>query len=491
MLITCVISSSIGKKSIGALVTNGLPDMKQDLSASSSHIHHDLPDVRCYEREFGLIGPNVNELIKKKGESSSFLSYINEQTEVEYNSESCVETMISIYLKDLLIGMGLDTVKIYKGIEVLRLKPDIWLLSHNKVPFLIIEVKKPGQNILEHEKVVSQLAQYMHMLRNYHGIRHVFGILATMEHFRVAWLPGCQPVAESSELYSEDVPDETDHDCVLYGTRVLSGKDTSTHHFIASAIAKAYNGLGVVAQHRLPLPQRVVFRVDAINLVWARLLKKVDRLNVAPFRSCSNYYLLKDLHHGAQGRTWLAVTATSHTVVVLKLGTAVRRKRYRGADNPSLMFEDEHKLWVKMGFDAKTVSLRESATLVMPYAIGCKRADTGAYIWDTAAWDDMRCMFSAEDCAAVESALQQVTPRQGLVQAIQGLIKKGVWHQDLEYRHLGLFPTVKNGIHIRYSFFDYGKAELISKTNRAAAVKQMEEDMQRLLNEEGEPAGAR
>jgi hypothetical protein len=159
-----------------------------------------LIDVECTEEEFGLCS-TLQDCIQKPNEVSGFLKSIkNERIPLCFCSEGDIETFLIIYFKDIVDGLDLgEKVSVRKAIEVLRLKPDIWMLLTNHIPFLVIGVKKPGPGILKNRKVVAQMAQYLNIQRHYFGLTQVYGVLSTLEEFRICWLPDCDNCAASTE----------------------------------------------------------------------------------------------------------------------------------------------------------------------------------------------------------------------------------------------------------------------------------------------------
>lgn len=123
------------------LVSKPVPPLCHVFSSSSAHIHKDLEDVECIVKPFGLLDENVQNLLVEANKSlnSGFLTYAKDL--INYNSEAAIERHVINYIEDIICGLGLDKqVSIFVGIEVTRLKPDVWLLTLAGKPFLILEV---------------------------------------------------------------------------------------------------------------------------------------------------------------------------------------------------------------------------------------------------------------------------------------------------------------------------------------------------------------
>jgi len=66
------------------------------------------------------------------------------------------------------------------------------------VPIGVVAVKKPNPSthtkrcVLDKPRVIGQLYDYLLMLKSFHGLENVFGILSTYKKWRVCWLQSPQ-----------------------------------------------------------------------------------------------------------------------------------------------------------------------------------------------------------------------------------------------------------------------------------------------------------
>ena len=509
-------------KTIARLLSIGLPATKQALWETSPNIRWDLQPCICFDSDFTILD-DIDNMLSHRRESSLLLIYLRNDHEIHYHSEKDIELHILLYLRDILVSLGLnEDVKLLQHMEVLRLNPDIWLLctGSDKTPFLVLGIKIPDQDILQHAHVLAQLAQYMNILKHYHGIKHVFGVLSTLAEWRVCWLPECDQLAVASQLCMTETnatlsatttsttgtTDSTSTTAstpiatttittattttatVLHGTAVLQGNDPSIHRIIASVIQKALYTAKHSSTQLPPLIQRTALKVDQKSIAWAQLSKKVaeftlDRPSV--WSTSSSFYLLRDLHHGAQGRVWLAATCTRRSsIVVLKLveatETTQKRSRLEEEEQQVLTLRDEQSMWVKMGFYAYCLTLDYNDAFCMPYGITCIKRLDGTLAWDTTVWSGITPQLAAEYISIVENTLKQVTPLEALSSAVDRSITKEVWHQDIEYRHIALLLIVTPGyiwgdygMEVVPAFIDYGKACRITGSNREWAAVDM------------------
>jgi hypothetical protein len=398
---------------------------------------------------------------------------------LEYNSEAVIERHVINYIEDLVTGLGLKyVVKVFQGIQVLSLKPDLWMLTANNTPFLILEVKKPGHCILSNKKVLAQARQYMLMMRNYHNVQDVFGIVTTLEEFRVTWLPDCDAVAASTE-YIGGVH-EVKYDENLHGTKVLQTVDASFHHYIASVILKAFRAAQHIAA-RGPLRKRTVFMVDKSSLTWSTMREVADFTFESSAIDVQSFFLLSDLHCGTYGRAWLAASNTKPGhLLVLKLGEVTQF-------NTASAFHVEQSYWERLGFYSRTVLLQNCEALIMPFAITCKSPAEGKVEWDKRAWEELAEVVSEESKELIITALS-ISPEKALPHAIAFMSGYGVWHKDMEWRHLCIIPFVPQsesgkGLCVVYSFIDLGQMEFITESNRVEAESSMAAARDRLISE--------
>lgn len=54
----------------------------------------------------------------------------------------------------------------------------------------VVEVKQPGSGEVSDLKVLGEVFDYITQLRNSYGHCEVFGIITTMEEWRLCWFPG-------------------------------------------------------------------------------------------------------------------------------------------------------------------------------------------------------------------------------------------------------------------------------------------------------------
>ena len=185
-------------------IFTGLPILVRNFSQSSAHIHSNLQAVNCDIRLF----TTIEEEYQNTGCGS--IVVIRQSHSLMYGSEATVASWVVNYLEDVVQLAGLTgTVHICPEQQIAGLRPDAWLLLQHGIPIGVVEVKKPATGILKNDLVISQLRDYMLLLKEYYGLRHIFGILTTFNEWRVCWLPSSDTAASSDHLVDTvDVADE-------------------------------------------------------------------------------------------------------------------------------------------------------------------------------------------------------------------------------------------------------------------------------------------
>jgi hypothetical protein len=424
--------------------------------------------------------------------SSSFLGTLDQNYTLIYSTKADIDRNVVTYMKDLVKGLGINGVYVSQGIQVTQLRPDIWLLLTNGTPFLVLEVKKPQVGIANHPKVISQLSGYMRMLREYHGVGHVFGIVASIDEWRVYWLADCDEIARSDQIVNDEFnPTQFGTNDSLHGTEVLSG--SSVHPIVATTIWKAYFGIKNCKTIVKPLLNRCVIRVDGSSQAWEDLNKlKINHLSMdAPHGNCKTFFLLIDLKQGLQGRIWLAISnaAEKYCLVALKFSKSKRKdqKDQEGSNSSTNDLSAEAQFWKAMGYSSQFLhENKDNELLCMPFGITCSEDGNG---WDTTIWDQIKSCLPKDIQKRFEDALVKTTPEEALETAVNLLKRNKIWHQDLQWRHLALLPKVKIGWFSNYpmtvepSFIDYGIAKKINRSNAEEAETDMDKNVAKLKNE--------
>ena len=194
--------SQISLRSLG----DGLPTLLRTVSRSLPSV----PSERQHEsvmiemKKFGLLTDEAWRSIRNakwqlRTRSNAFV----------YCSENDIATAVASLIVTMMEVLGLNT-EILAQAGTFAVRPDLWVLTMLGVPVGVVEVKKPdvGQtSVLDEPTVLGELYDYMLQLPNFYGVKPVFGIVTTMEKWRICWLPSEKANLEAA--LSESLPSKS------------------------------------------------------------------------------------------------------------------------------------------------------------------------------------------------------------------------------------------------------------------------------------------
>ncbi len=315
-------------------------------------------------------------------------------------------------------------------------------------------------------------------LRNFFGLKRVFGIISTYEEWRICWLSD-----------SDDAARETSVESYVQHAREASSCDIADHRIVhASPILRHDNPdlirLLVHLMHKMHLspydtsPKLVksgqrypLFNEEAWD--WTPLDSDFRLSYCMPNANTSHFYLLQQYHGGADGLVWLAASYKGN-LVVLKFGLVGGSRR-----SMQDLLESEARYWTMLwGVRVRVVKLFHRLALVMPFAfhahlsapkavaaapqvakgdrLAAQRFITfkGPNSW-TAILPDAEVAKRAasakqpdpdvvrednEVMPLLANFLQQHPPESIARDAIGAMLRHDVMHADLRWRHVAILP---------------------------------------------------
>ena len=78
-------------------------------------------------------------------------------TEVNYSSESDIAGYVKLFLRDIAVALNLEDLEFNSEITINVIRPDIAVLVIGKFLVGVLEVKKPGENILMQPTVLGEI----------------------------------------------------------------------------------------------------------------------------------------------------------------------------------------------------------------------------------------------------------------------------------------------------------------------------------------------
>ena len=326
-------------------------------------------------KEFGLLGDETFEEIKDYRTGFNVQNGI-----VTYITENDVANLVERFLSGILDALGLlDIVGVYSEAGTFRLRPDLWLITVRSVPVGVVEVKKPdkpgqGFKALDHPNVLGELYDCMKHLPNFYGVHPAFGILTSMNSWRVAWFPDEETdelAAASEELEDADhhLPDISDSAVAphllleeqpeanaaeqtvdedvgqraLHASRIFSREETGgvLTRAIASALLKMLKAKKTPLESPFAkLEECTILKFvkgDDERATWTHLTLKDGPKWDKIANPKKNLYAIQDMGYGAHGRVWLTCSY-SGAVCVLKFAL----------DGKKELLDKELEVWNKV-----------------------------------------------------------------------------------------------------------------------------------------------
>lgn len=332
-------------------------------------------------------------------------------------------------------------------LEVDGQRADIWVIRRFGRIIGAIEVKKPGKGVMEDEQNASQLFDYLLQTREFQGIKHVFGILTSLKEWRVFCLPDCADVAARATLEPLQefgpalhrellrIPDWDNHPHntltvtaptvlppiqrrICASTEIVKFEDFMDDTAWKAQSRRLVEMLGSVLLKMVCSPiipdrpllhrDRFCIQVDAKAFFWVRFPKDYSgslQLSKFPSNQIRNLLLVHHLGDGAHGRAWLASTLNGSAACVLKFPLS---------NESDLFFEEEearwHEIWGGTAVNVRLQAFCDRRALLMPFFKTCTNADRSNPI-----------VVAAANAAIVK------------------MVSKGYRHNDLHWRHVGLY----------------------------------------------------
>ncbi|KAJ3259092.1 hypothetical protein HK103_002979 [Boothiomyces macroporosus] len=320
----------------------------------------------------------------------------------------------------------------------------------------VCEVKKPStgstrgtsSDDLSDDKLMIQISNYMLELRYTWGLRFVFGILSTYNHWRIVWLKDTDEIAKAATKdevkASKKIDDSNDTTQYIFGSEILSYNDSNLVETLASVLWKMYlsqidppNGLNVDLRKFLCLSTSY-----GEQIVWDQFKVGTKFSYTMPYHNIEKFILIRTYHHGRDGHVYLA-SSNSGNLVVLKFL------------NDNRTGKTEAEIWRKVWSSkrAKVITLYGHQVVQMPFVFHYRK-DNERHLGFMPAhqWTSLEPIRSAKDLLASDEIIENGkfdmekidefidNPTEALKSALKELAKHKIVHLDIEWRHLALLP---------------------------------------------------
>lgn len=331
----------------GAKLVDGIPKLRQILSrsppyvpaecdhASCKRIEADFPSMAIVSENI-LNAPNgVWDNAKTDGNGSHYLTYC---------SEADIVYIVRRFLENIMLALNLR-LEFNAEVMIKQVRPNICVLSLGMFIVGVVEVKKPGRNVLLQPTVLGELLDQMLLVEGFYRMGPVIGILTTAEEWIVSWFPvdtndlkhfctsssdvsistalqfsPMDCLAHTIEVAADDSPDGDDSDeslgqmeRLLYTTAILNIHNDPFRvvQLLCSAFKRMANSRNT--NHHRPNLSRCLLKFHqgqhavTFHPYSASYAIDTHQIGKFPANSIKTLVALQDLGIGSTGRAWLCI----------------------------------------------------------------------------------------------------------------------------------------------------------------------------------------
>lgn len=184
-------------------MSDGFPLLQQNLTLSPPSVPTEMAHAVCRSvvEDFPLVTSVSAEVLS----SANTIWRITESREADgrkillYSSEDDIVHFVRIFLTDILLALGLH-LKFNAEVTIKQIRPDICVLCKGMYLVGVVEVKKPGFNVLLEPTVLGELLDQMFLVEGFYGMGPVIGILTTGVEWVLTWFPADSNTLASAEI---------------------------------------------------------------------------------------------------------------------------------------------------------------------------------------------------------------------------------------------------------------------------------------------------
>ena len=176
---------------LGGKLKDGIPELQQNLTFSSPSVPSEKEHALCDRFEMDLpFFPSVPEEVLNAANTIWEMVHTrsNGVKFRYYSSEDDIAYLVRRYLESILSALNLP-LDFNAEVTIKQIRPDICVLLMGMYLVGVVEVKKPGNNVLLEPTVLGELMDQMLLVEGFYGMAPVIGILTTAEEWLVSWFP--------------------------------------------------------------------------------------------------------------------------------------------------------------------------------------------------------------------------------------------------------------------------------------------------------------
>jgi hypothetical protein len=177
---------------VGAKLRDGIPLLRQNLTLSPPSVPSEKEHASCDRIEMVLpFFPTVPEDVlyapntiwrKARARLNGHGKFLY------YSSDDDISYFVRGFLEDILLALNLP-LEFNNEVTIKQIRPDICVLLMGMYLVGVVEVKKPGNDVLLEPTVLGELMDQMLLVEGFYGMGPVIGILTTAEEWLVSWFP--------------------------------------------------------------------------------------------------------------------------------------------------------------------------------------------------------------------------------------------------------------------------------------------------------------
>jgi hypothetical protein len=411
--------------------------------------------------------------------------YRGKSVEIVCHNETSLRSVIVSLIADILKALDLYdkvTIRQHTTLEVNECV-DMVALSLHGIVLLVIAIKPLSEQVnadLMHRQTLGRVFDYLRVNRECSStLRYCFGLWATYDSCRLLWL---NDDAHNALAQTEDMTDsskfplpsaEYDWDSRYVCASKIYTKKDNIPKLLACLIWKLYNSQReiktVCSQHASMMTFRAV---NAKGYFFqAPNSETIEQLTFRLPRSDTKQFYLIRQFNGRDGKVWLSISKSGRLAMI-----KFRKCRY-GEEISDDLVRSELKVWRKAYKHLNcmkpfVVTLANSKALVMPFCFcydlnGVLPLDLPSYLpCDSNVFFDT----GLSDWREIQTLLRSVdTAVNNLFSAIQTLARKRVFHRDIKWEHLVLYPVFEEKTVVRLEpiLIDLAEVEIMSAEEEA------------------------
>jgi len=486
------------------LFNNGMGNLIFTKVASSKSNHtSDHQEIKLeVTKNFKILNDidNYIKIDKLKFLPSSFLIECKkEKNYVDFPSEITIQHLVKLYFSDILSGSKLKLKSAFEGSvgsvddnsENKKHKtsiPDLWIVIDDDYrPILAIEIKSPrntnsstrtDSHINSNANVTGQLYDYMIKQKSFYNQKFIFGILTSLDEWKICWLSNTNEAAISDFLLDNNIEMEEENDNnerKMYSTRIYKHNEKNLAKIILSVIVKAYkspkNPVDLISLERTyVLLSKDTWMWNKFNEKEYKKIKKSVTLQL-PRKNTSTFKVLRYFHGGDYSRIRLGMSNNGNIVVI---------KNFMD-DTPKNIPEQELKCWKEINGIEKAylTIISKSKNLVIPlvFHIHINHNLKKIYIpLDLKLWSVQDKAIPGKLPKTLRKINKQLLKyklnklREIAEDAIEKCARMKYIHDDLEFRHISVCPIFDDDeklIKLEPMFIDFGMMKEASSYSKA------------------------